>query len=63
MEGISRILPCGSLLVKEFPKQRNVVRVYEGRQNDARLLTLCTRCVKHGSYGHIFCYELTVFCY
>ena len=32
MEGISRILPCGSLLVKEFPKQRNVVCVYEGRK-------------------------------
>jgi hypothetical protein len=33
MEGISRILPCGSLLVKEFPKQRNGVCVYEGRKS------------------------------
>jgi hypothetical protein len=35
MEGISRILPCGSWLVKEFPKQRNGVCVYERTSPDA----------------------------
>jgi hypothetical protein len=53
MEGISRILPCVSLLVKEFRKQKNGVRVYEGRKEDARLLKLCTRCVNNSSLGHV----------